>query len=66
MNFNEVSEQTVTNFYESLAKYQLSLITEKTDDPIKAKYITKQLTNINSLLSSLMRFRNILKSNTNV
>ena len=62
MNFNEVSEQTVTNFYESLAKYQLSLITEKTDDPIKAKYITKQLTSINGLLSSLMRFNSILKS----
>ena len=65
MNFNEVSEQSVTSFYETLAKYQLSLITEKTDDPDKAKYITKQLTNINSLLSSLMRFRNILKSKPN-
>lgn len=62
MNFNEVSEQSVSSFYECLAKYQLSLITDKTDDPEKAKYITKQLTNINSLLSSLMRFRNILKS----
>jgi hypothetical protein len=62
MNFNEVSEQSVTNFYECLAKYQLSLITEKTDDPAKAKYITKQLTSINGLLSSLMRFRNILKT----
>ena len=66
MNFNEVSEQTVTSFYESLAKYQLSLITEKTDDPAKAKYITKQLTSINGLLSSLMRFRNILKSRPSV
>ena len=66
MNFNEVSEQSVTNFYECLAKYQLSLITEKTDDPTKAKYITKQLTSINGLLSSLMRFRNILKSRPSV
>ena len=66
MNFNEVSEQSVSEFYERLAKYQLNLITEKTDDPVKAKYITKQLTSINGLLSSLMRFRNILKSAPNV
>lgn len=65
MNFNEVSEQSVTTFYECLAKYQLSLITEKTDDPIKAKYNTKQLTSINSLLSGLMRFKNILKTKPN-
>jgi hypothetical protein len=51
MNFNEINEQTVSEFYQRLAKYQLSLITEKTDDPEKAKFITKQLTSINSLLS---------------
>jgi hypothetical protein len=68
MNFNEINEQSVSEFYQRLAKYQLSLITEKTDDPEKAKFITKQLTSINSLLSGLMRFRNILslKSHTNV
>ena len=68
MNFNEINEQSVSDFYHRLAKYQLSLITEKTDDPEKAKFITKQLTSINSLLSGLMRFRNILglKSNSNV
>ena len=62
MNFNEINEQSVSDFIQRLAKHQMSLITEKTDDPIKAKYITKQLTSINGLLSSLMRFRNILKS----
>ena len=66
MNFNEINEQTVSDFYQRLAKYQLSLITEKTEDPEKSKFITKQLTSINSLLSGLMRFRNILKCNTNV
>ena len=44
----------------------MALITEKTDDPAKAKYITKQLTCINGLLSSLMRFNSILKSQPNV
>lgn len=43
----------------------MSLITDKTDDPEKAKYITKQLTSINGLLSSLMRFNSILKSKPN-
>lgn len=60
MNFNEINEQTVSDFYQRLAKYHLSLITEKVDDPEKSKYITKQLSSINSLLSGLMRFRNIL------
>jgi hypothetical protein len=49
-----------------LAKHHMALITEKTDDPVKAKHITKQLTSINGLLSSLMRFNSILKSNPNV
>ena len=68
MNFNEINEATVSDFINRLAKYQMSLITEKTEDPIKAKLVTKQLTSINSLLSNLMRFKNILilKSNSNV
>ena len=65
MNLNEVSEQSISNFIQCLAKYQMSLITDKTDDPEKAKYITKQLTSINGLLSSLMRFNSILKSKPN-
>lgn len=66
MNFNEINESSISDFINRLAKYQMNLINEKTEDPIKAKFITKQLTNINSLLSGLMRFRNILKSNSNV
>lgn len=66
MNFNEINEQTVSEFIQRLAKYQMGLITEKTDDPEKAKFITKQLTSINSLLSGLMRFNNILKSKPTV
>lgn len=62
MNFNEINEQSVSDFIQRLAKHQMSLITEKTEDPEKAKFITKQLTSINSLLSGLMRFNNILKS----
>ena len=63
MNFNnDISEQTVSDFINRLAKYQMTLITEKHDDPEKAKHVTKQLTSINSILASLMRFNNILKS----
>jgi hypothetical protein len=66
MNFNEINEQSVSDFIQRLAKHHMNLITEKTDDPVRAKHITKQLTCINGLLSSLMRFNNILKSAINV
>lgn len=66
MDFNNINEQSVSDFIQRLAKHQMSLITEKTDDPAKAKYITKQLTCINGLLSSLMRLNSILKSQPNV
>ena len=62
MNFNnEVNEQYMNALCDSLAKCQMTLMSDKTDDPEKQKDITKQLTSINSLMSSAMRFRNVLR-----
>ncbi len=62
MNFNnEVNEQYMNALCDNLAKFQMSLMSDKTDDPEKQKDITKQLSTINSLLSSAMRFRNVLR-----
>ena len=46
---------------DNLAKFQMSLMSDKTDDPEKQKDITKQLTSINTLMSSAMRFRNVFR-----
>jgi len=44
-----------------LGKSQMTLLQDKTDDPEKQTDITKQLTGINTLLTSAMRFRNVLR-----
>ncbi len=59
-NFNnEVNEQYMNTLCDNLAKFQMTLMSDKTDD--KQKDITKQLTGINTLLSAAMRFRNVLR-----
>ena len=58
---NEVNEQYMNTLCDNLAKFQMTLMSDKTDDPEKQKDITKQLTGINTLLSSAMRFRNVLR-----
>jgi fumarate hydratase class II len=58
---NDVTAETVQQFYERITKYQMSLVTEKHEEPEKQKEVTKKLTAINSLASSLMRVRNILR-----
>jgi hypothetical protein len=61
-NFNnEVNEQYMNTLCDNLAKFQMTLMSDKTDDPEKQKDITKQLTGINTLLSAAMRFRNVLR-----
>ena len=57
----EVNEQYMNTLCDNLAKFQMSLMSDKTDDPEKQKDITKQLTSINTLMSSAMRFRNVLR-----
>ena len=61
-NFNtEVNEQYMNTLCDNLAKFQMTLMSDKTDDPEKQKDINQQFTGINTLLSSAMRFRNILR-----
>ena len=60
-NQNNITPEAVQQFYEQISKFQMSLITEKHDEPEKQKEVTKKLTAINSLASSLMRVRNILR-----
>ena len=62
MNFNnQVDEAYLNALCETLAKTQMTLMNEKTDDPEKQMAITKQLTAMNSLLTSAMRLRNVLR-----
>jgi hypothetical protein len=61
MNFNQIDEAYLNNLCDTLAKTQINLMNDKTEDPEKQKDITKQLTALNSLLTSAMRFRNVLR-----
>jgi hypothetical protein len=62
MNFNnQIDEAYLNQLCEALAKSQMTLMNEKTDDPEKQVAITKQLTAMNSLLASAMRLRNVLR-----
>lgn len=58
---HNVTAESVQQFYEQVSKFQMSLVTEKHEDPEEQKKVTKKLTAINSLAMSLMRARNILR-----
>lgn len=58
---NQVDEPYLNNLVEALVKSQMTLMQDKTEEPEKQSDITKQLTAINSLLTSAMRFRNVLR-----
>ena len=61
MNVNQIDEPYLNNLCDILAKQQMTLMNDRSDDPEKQSTITKQLTCINSLLTSTMRFRNVLR-----
>ena len=61
MNVNQIDEAYLNNLCDCLAKQQMTLMNDRTDDPEKQVAITKQLTCINSLLSCAMRFRNVMR-----
>jgi hypothetical protein len=61
MNFNQIDEACLNNLCDLLAKSQMTLMQDKTEDPEKQSDITKQLTAINSVLTSAMRLRNVLR-----
>jgi hypothetical protein len=56
-----IDEKYLDSLIDTLGKSQITLLQDKTDDPEKQSDISKQLTGINSLLSSAMRFRNVLR-----
>ena len=61
---NQVNEQYLNKVYEDLQKEQMALLhdlkTGCAED--KEKDVTKQMTQLNSLLLSVLRFRNLKKS----
>ena len=64
MNFNfdnKITVEYLEQLCDALAKAQMALIQTKEEDPEKQNDITKQLTGLNSLLTSAMRFRNVLR-----
>lgn len=62
LNFdNKISVEYLDQLCDTLAKAQMNLMQTKEDDPEKQNDITKQLTGINSLLTSAMRFRNVMR-----
>ena len=58
---NQVDELYLNNLVETLVKSQMTFMQDKTEDPVVQNDITKQLTAINSLLTSAIRFRNVLR-----
>ena len=58
---NKITEEYLSALCDTLAKAQMTLIQTKEEDPEKQEGITKQLTGINSLLTSAMRFRNVMR-----
>lgn len=62
LNFdNKISIEYLEQLCDTLAKAQMALIQIKEEDPEKQNDISKQLTGLNSLLTSAMRFRNVLR-----
>ena len=58
---SSIDEKYLDSLIDCLGKSQIALLQDKTDDPEKQNDITKQMTGINSLLTSAMRFRNVLR-----
>jgi len=62
---NDINEQYLNKSYEDFSKEQMNLMTAMksggTEDKYKELDIQKQLTQINALMISLLRFRNLRK-----
>jgi len=70
MNNSDITEQYLNKVYEDLSREQMSLMNsmKSQTNNEKDKLITKQITQINTLMLSCLRLRNIRKelSNTNI
>jgi hypothetical protein len=70
MNNSDITEQYLNKVYEDLSREQMSLMNsmKSQTNNEKDKLITKQITQINTLMLSCLRLRNIRKelSNSNI
>ena len=70
MNNSDITEQYLNKVYEDLSREQMSLMNsmKSQTNNEKDKLITKQITQMNTLMLSCLRLRNIRKelSNTNI
>ena len=70
MNNSDITEQYLNKVYEDLSREQMTLMNsmKSQTNNEKDKLITKQITQINTLMLSCLRLRNIRKelSNTNI
>ena len=64
-NGNNITEQNLNNMYDIFSKEQMSLMnsmkTDKDADDKKEKGLHKKLTLLNTIMMSILRFRNLLK-----
>lgn len=63
MNPNDLGEPQLNRMYDDLSKEQMRLMTEfkNTDEKAKGIDIQKQLTLLNTITISILRFRNLRK-----
>ncbi len=69
MNFtNDITEQSLTRMYDDLQKEQSRLTNDlKTgSDVVKEKDIMKQISIINSLITNILKLRNLRKRISNI
>ena len=66
--FNDLNESSLNNIYDVFSKEQLSCLnkmkTDKDADDKKEKGLHKKLTLLNTIMMSILRFRNLLKKET--
>lgn len=62
----DLTEQTLNNFYDSLARENQKLLNELKGDcePQKEKEVTKQLSLINPLMVNILKLKNYRKKTT--
>jgi hypothetical protein len=67
MNNSDITEQYLNKVYEDLSREQMSLMNsmKSQTNNEKDKLITKQITQINTLMLSCLRLRNIRKELSN-
>ena len=64
--FNDLNESSLNNMYDIFSKEQMSLMntmkTDKETDDKKEKELHKKMSLLNTIMMSILRFRNLLKN----